>query len=811
MTFPILGGNGAGAEQYLIDNSIRLNSSDSAFLKRTNSTAGNRQKWTFSTWVKRTLKVDNSVLIYPHGASNNLVNLAFGSGTIFMDIGSVGRMFQTNAVFRDVSAWYHIVVAFNTTDYSTVSAGQVRVYVNGVEQTFSTTTNMSVGFNSAMNDAVDVGIGRDEGADNNYADHYLAETHLIDGQQLSPTDFGEFDEDSGIWKPISYTGTYGTNGFYLDFENSGSLGADQSGNGNNFTPTNLASNDQTTDTPTNNFATLNSTWRDNISVGTMTYSNGNTTYQPTTNGNSYTRSTFGMSNKGKWYAEMKVTEVNTGQSASLTITPDTNFGASTNSGYGFQVQLNASNTVLNKIVGGTTSSINNSFASGSIAMLAVDLDNGKMWVGYNGTWYNNNNASSTLDVNNPDGTGINTSYNYIYGFQAYWQTPGYYDIADINFGNPSFSISSGNSDDNGYGNFEYAPPTGFLSLCTQNLATVSPPTIDDGSQYFNTVLYTGNGSTNVITGVGFQPDFVWTKLRSQAGSHSLADVIRGGTAVLRSDLTVAEVTRANHIQSFDSDGFTLAADGTSNLNTSTNVAWNWKANGSGVSNTDGSITSTVSVNPTAGFSIVTYTGTGSVATVGHGLGVKPKVVILKNRSSATDWLYLTDVIDGSNDLLNLNQTGAKSDSGLAFTSTTFATGSGGGSGGSGSNYVAYCFAEIEGYSKFGKYTGNGSTDGTFAYTGFRPAWVLYKKSSATENWHILDNKRDTLNPNSFGIDPNTTGAEANDANLQMDFLSNGFKLRTSHGTANGSGETYIYMAFAESPFVSSGAVPVTAR
>jgi hypothetical protein len=461
----ILGANSLTGGGYEVDNSLRFNRGSADHLTRSVS-GSSTTKATYSVWFKKTINGVEQCL-YAIDDVTNEVRINFTTSDtiqVFHYAGGYTYQVATNRVFRDPSAFYNIMIVVDTTQGT--DTNRVKIYVNGVQETSLATTNYpSQNTDSFFFQSATLYLGVEENGSSNPIDGYIAENIVCQGQALTPTDVGEFDEDSGIWKPIDVSGlTFGTNGFYLEFKDSSALGDDTSGNGNDFTVNNLTSIDQTTDTPTNNFATLNSIWGDDISAGSITYSNGNTTYQPTTNGNSYTRSTFGMSNKGKWYAEMKVTEVNTGQSASLTVTPDTNFGASTDSGYGFQVQLNAANTVLNKVVGGTATSINNSFASGSIAMLAVDLDNGKMWVGYNGTWYNDNNPSSTLDVSNPDGTGISTSYDYIYGFQAYWQTGGYYDIADVNFGNPSFAISSGNSDANGYGNFEYAVPSGYYAL-----------------------------------------------------------------------------------------------------------------------------------------------------------------------------------------------------------------------------------------------------------------------------------------------------------------------------------------------------------
>ena len=349
-------------------------------------------------------------------------------------------------------------------------------------------------------------------------------------------------------------------------------------------------------------------------------------------------------------------------------------------------------------------------------------------------------------------------------------------------------------------------------------------TIDDPSEYFQTAIYSGNSSTLAVTSQGnatIAPDWVWVKRRNSSSNHALVDSSRGRAPSLATNTNEAEYNTSatdKDLISFDTDGFTVGQPNQRDMNSNgdTFVAWQWKANGGTTSsNSDGSITSTVQANTDAGFNIVTYTGTGSNATVGHGLGVVPKFVIYKRRSATENWgAYHTST--GNTGCCFLNLTNAKITSSSFFnntspTSTTLSFGSNPAFNGNGSTHVAYCFAEKKGYSKFGSYIGNGNANGAFVHLGFQPSWVLYKKSSASENWHILDNKRDTINPNSIGIDANNPNGETNDANLQMDFLSNGFKLRTSHGTANASGSTYIYIAFAENPFVSSKGVPTTAR
>ena len=336
--------------------------------------------------------------------------------------------------------------------------------------------------------------------------------------------------------------------------------------------------------------------------------------------------------------------------------------------------------------------------------------------------------------------------------------------------------------------------------------------IDKPTDYFNTKLYTGNGSTQSITGVGFQPDWIWLKDRDNAYSHQLVDVVRGNTKYLNSNETASEGTASDRVTSFDSDGFSLGSYIGTNKSSSNVVSWNWLAGGTASSNTDGSITSSVSANTTAGFSIVTYTTTSSgTDTVGHGLGVKPDVLITKSRDNAYNWDILHHSINdngsgrftftsngyltGSNPYANTTPTASV----FSFNANFYGV----------SDNVTYCFAEKKGYSKFGSYTGNGSTDGTFVYTGFRPAWVMIKRTDSADNWVINDNKRLGYNVDNNELFANLNNAE--DTNNVIDLLSNGFKLRHSAGRHNGSGGSYIYMCFAESPFTTSTGIPTTAR
>jgi hypothetical protein len=337
--------------------------------------------------------------------------------------------------------------------------------------------------------------------------------------------------------------------------------------------------------------------------------------------------------------------------------------------------------------------------------------------------------------------------------------------------------------------------------------------LDKPSEYFDTKLYTGTGATQSISDLDFAPDFVWLKQRNTTRSHWLFDSVRGATKRLHSDATSEEATEISTLTSFNSDGFTLGSGVGVNGSGDTYVSWNWKANGAGVSNTAGTISSTVSANTTSGFSIVSYTGTGANATVGHGLGVAPKMIIFKNRNTVTDWDVYVEPI-GAGKRLHLNTAGAEEIAtnymnDTAPTSTLFSVGVADNTNKSGSPQIAYCFADVKGYSKFGSYTGNGSTDGTFIYTGMRPAFIIVK-STGTQSWFMYDNKRLGYNQNNYTLLTNGTNTEIS-GEQEIDILSNGFKMRSPDSPTNLSGQSFIYMCFAENPFTTSSGVPCTAR
>jgi hypothetical protein len=332
-------------------------------------------------------------------------------------------------------------------------------------------------------------------------------------------------------------------------------------------------------------------------------------------------------------------------------------------------------------------------------------------------------------------------------------------------------------------------------------------TIDKPSDYFNTVLYSGTGSSQAITGVGFQPDWVWIKNRTGTNWHTLYDVIRGTTKVLNSNQSEAESTDATGLTSFDSDGFTHGSGGNGNVNGGSFVSWNWLASNTTASNSNGSITSSVSASTTAGFSIVSYTGNAtSGATVGHGLSSQLDVIFIKNRTDAEAWQTYHRPL-GATHHLSLNATSSAQDNDTRFndtdpTSSVFTLGNNDTVNKNSSNFIAYCFAEVKGFSKFGSYTGNGNADGTFVYTGFKPAFIIFKRTSGTGNWQLLDNKRTGFNPENHTQYPNSNLADQDETDANI--FSNGFKLTNTGTDGNGSGSTYIYMAFAEAPFVTAG-------
>jgi hypothetical protein len=562
------------------------------------------------------------------------------------------------------------------------------------------------------------GIGRHFGG-------YLAEVNFVDGQALTPSDFGETG-DYGEWKAKKYTGTYGTNGFYLDFKNSGSLGNDANGS-NNWTPNNLAATDQMLDSPTNNFATLNPLSK----ATTVTVSEGN--LKASVAAGRGASGTGGMAT-GKWYFENTgIATTSNGLSLGLVEstklpTDDTFISAGAIMYYG---------SSGNKYVNAVSSAYGASYTAGDIIGIAVDRDGDTV------TFYKNNVSQGSIATSSLSGTLLFHCDN---GTSA-----GAQDFV-ANFGQDSSfagnKTAQGNQDGNSIGDFYYTPPTGFLALCTQNLPepTVVP------SEHFDVRLRTGTGSEVTVSDLDFQPDLLWTKTRSNTVNHNFhSSLMSNDYSFLQTNSTSAENNSAStYYMTPTSTGYTVGTGDNINQVSYTFVDWLWKANGAGVSNTNGTITSTVSANADAGFSIVSYTGTGSNGTVGHGLSSAPEMVILKSKTDTkpwkvghtglTSWVYRLH-IDTAAEVSEADVWNSTSPTSSVFSIGTDSSAN----WSSSSNYIAYCFHSVEGYSKVGSYTGNGSADGTFVHCGFRPAYVMTKRASTAGSWHVYDSTRDVDN------------------------------------------------------------------
>ena len=790
----LVGASGQG--DYFIDRSLRFRSSASAYLNRTPASAGNRKTWTWSGWVKRGKLTTQQVVIGINSASTNIFTLSFLVGDtlrVFNRNSGVDVLNLTSSsVYRDPSSWYHIVIQLDTTQAT--SADRAKLFVNGVQLTsFSTATYPSQNLDLVWNsNSYQHEIGRE--STGSYLDGYLTEINFIDGQALDASSFGEYNSDTGVWQPKKYGGAYGTNGFYLNFSDNSTtttLGYDTSGNSNNWTANNIsvtsgATYDSMTDVPTltsedaANYATLNPLADVASSPNYGTLSNANLKHTESGSGTGNYLCTMAIpSNSGKWYFEITADTLMPTYAyyPVMGLFPVGSEAAATLGFAGYNVEGLAYYSSGGYYVNNSTSAgSGTSISAGQTRCFAYDSDTGKLWIRTNGgAWENSGDPDAGT---NPFAT-LDGALDYF-----------------------PYAANSQSSSTHNFGQrpFAYTPPTGFKSLNTYNLPD---STIENGGEYFNTVLYTGTGPTPLsVTGVGFQPDWVWLKRRNNAGDHWLFDQVRGVEKLLETSTTDAELNLSQTLISFDADGFSLGTNTSYNSPTHNVVAWNWKANGSGVSNTDGIITSTVSANPTAGFSISTFTTPSSFtnATVGHGLSASPAMLIVKRRTTG-DWITWHQSL-GANGYLTLNTTSASASNSGSFngtSSTTWTMGSSAWWQASASDWVCYAFAEVEGYSKFGSYTGNGSsTDGPFVYTGFRPAFVMFKRTNSTENWLITDNARNTSNVITNRLYPNLSAAE--DSGTPVDFLSNGFKIRAGAATPNVSGGTYIYMAFAENPF-----------
>ena len=900
----------AGAGDYEIERSLRFNSADGPYLENTPSSHSNKKTMTFSFWFKRVVN-DNFVTIFrSFGNSDNRHSLDFVSGgqiRLWGNYnGSVAMTVQTSQVFRDPCAWYHFVLALDTTQGT--ASNRVKMYVNGEQITsFSSTSYPSQNFEFGFNDqnaATQIGVPSDT-----QCNYYIAEFQEIDGSQLTPSSFGETNAVTGQWNPKKYAGSYGTNGFRLLFsDNSGTtattLGKDSSGNGRNFTPNNFSvsageGNDSLEDTPTLNYPTLNHRDIGFTTQTQMVFSNGNLQVKAESGKWASTRGTFHVKT-GKWYWEVKVLSsatfrpfvgiIESTVRLASNQTEQSNELGPTSTGIAYW-------TGMPLIRGGTnttgTSTNVPSCTVGDIVGVALDMDNKKVFFSKNGTFF------ASQDPANSSGelVGFSTTMQNATiapAIQVYNNT----SEAAMNFGQRAF---------------DYTPPTGYEKL---NSANLPDPTILLPDKHFETLLYTGNGGTQSITGLEFQPDWVWLKKRNGTTNNLLYDAVRGATKELSSNLTAPEGNEPGSVSSFNSNGFSVGSNGGVNGNSDTFVGWNWNAGDTdsktytvtvvsdsgnkyrfdgygtsavtldlaeggtyifnypsahpfkfsttadgthgggseyttgvthnsstqvtivvaasaptlyyycsshsgmggqvntnstlGSSNFAGSIQSTVKVNTTAGFSIATWTsdGSGSPTSFGHGLGVQPDFVLIKNRSGSNgNWqVWSSTFSNATNNFISLNLDTGTQTAGAAMWGTinsSIVSFRHSANSSNGNTMIGYFFNSVEGYSKFGKYTGNGNANGPFVFTGFRPAWVMIKRTDANNDWIIADYKRSPDNTVDIGMYANLTNSD--NTTDRYDFLANGFKIRNNLNESNASGGSYLYLAFAESPFKNSRA------
>ena len=838
--------------------SLRFNDDDSAYLSRTPSSASNRRTFTFSAWVKLNPSATNYPPLFNANASSpdTVIRLDnVGKINVALENGSSGVGLTTSAQLRDPSSFYNITVAVDTTN--STENDRIKIYINGTEQTsYSSRSNPTLNYDTNVNNTVLHKIGAQRYA--SYWDGYMSDVNFIDGLALTPTSFGEFK--NGVWIPIDTSGlTFGTNGFRLkfnssDFNEDGSAVtdpygsgtdvpdddvADASGSGNHFSVSGLVTSDfGIPDSPENNFPTMNPLKVPASNLTTL--SEGNLKCVGPAPGTPTVLSTMAIPTSGKWYAEFERTVqyngvgIVKGSIANIAV----HAGVDAN-GYVYYDTGGA------KYNNNSSASYGSSWSNGTIIGVAYNADDGEL------TFYQDNSSQGV-------------AYSSLSGeFHFCWSDMGNNaNPAGVwNFGSDSSfagnSTAQGNTDGNGIGDFYYAPPSGYLALCSANLPepTIGANSGDDeqADNYFGILTWSGDNdardistSASGITGtVDFTPDWAWIKRRngsSNGSDHLVIDSVRGvnghkGIAVngaAREGHTEAGSAWTNFgdIVSFKAGGFNGSASGTEeaiNQSGGTYVAWNWKAGGAptatnsagvGEIPTEGSVkidgankgdaltgsimATKISANTTAGFSIVTHTGTGSAGTVDHGLGAKPSFIITKGLSDGYNW-FVYNQVSGATKALILSNSGADTAYSTVFNNTepdtsliTFGTATA--TNGSGINYVSYVISEIAGYSKIGVYAGGGS-GGEFVYLGFRPAWVMIKSTSASTQWLIFDSTRSPFNLiDDVALTADALSGEGFSSGMELDFLSNGFKIRGSNNDISYSGKIHLYIAFAESPF-----------
>jgi hypothetical protein len=811
-----------------IDNSLRFNDDDGSYLSWTPAAASNRKTWTYSLWLKRganiTASVQNHALLSNSDGSQGLY-LRVNPNDPKIDFACGNGNLVTNALYRDHSAWYHIVAQYDSANST------MKLYVNGEQVTdLATNTQPSLNTDGNINDGNAHYIGR-QGTLSRYLDGYLSDVHFIDGQALTPTSFAE--EFNGVWAPKAYSGSYGTNGYKLDFADNSAIGNDVSGNNNDWTATNFGTFDVFPDSPTINFCTLNPLIKRRDVSNNVTFYQGNLgAVYPNAGGNqTYSFGTHDMSS-GKWYYEVYMFA--TGSNTTVGIGHQSDID-----GTGSDAVLYRNTGSVSTSAGGSKDGDGASYANGDVVGCGFDLDNGTV------TFYKNGTLQSTV-------TGISTTATYM----PYVRGTTSEQIL-TNFGQDStFSgtiSAASNADANGIGNFKYTVPSDHLAICSKNLSesTMNTSLDDRPEDYFDAVTYTGNGGSpgTQSVNIGFQPDFVWLKSRPQTYTNYLFNSLSGNNKHLISDVTNGEATLngTSEAFTFESTGFQVLATGGSALNESSQgadnmVSWSWKAGGAPTASnvaTSGAMTANsvslngtlqsaytpdasvtqyptkMSINTKTGFSIVSWTGNGSAGTwLPHGLNSTPEMMMLKGLDNRVWSVYHKNLTSAAN-YLQLNSTNGESADGSMFNSVPpndkrFVVGSY--NVVNNVNYIGYFWHSVPGYSRIGVYQSSGFADGVFVELGFKPAWIMIKSASAGRNWAIWDNVRGHAssvgagnNPNTTTLFANTNGIETHNAGYAVDFTANGFKTRGQGGELNTTNEKMMFMAFAEDPFKYSEA------
>lgn len=818
-----------------LTNSLRFDDSSSPYLEKTLS-SGNTQTYSISVWFKRADITSTQVIFHAFdGSSTYRGQLSIDSNQrLYFEVGGSQRYrLRPSRLFRDTSSWYNVVAVSDLSN--TTDADKLRIYVNGVRETVFTSSDLPTVENYTggllnSNLAHQISGLQDHSAE---FDGYLAEFNFIDGQALDASSFGELK--SGVWIPKNTSGlTFGTNGFRLEFKQIGdgsstasalTKGADTSGQDNHFNDHNLNAFDVMPDCPTNNFPTLNP----QIGKALTTHvdpRHGNLEVDTSGGGRGTTFSTMAMPTGAgqKFYAEYRYRADSGHMRVGIISVDQANEYLETNN-FDSPTTDNVSYTsVTGKIaVNGSQVEVVATYTAGDVIGMAVDLENGTIQFSKNGSNVGSAVSQSFISSNEMLFAAGDSSTSDDIRYSA-------------NFGQDSTfagdETAATNADTNGIGAFHSAVPSGFKALCAKNLPepSITPLNDDIPEDYFDMLTWVGTQSSQSITGLQFTPDWVWLKNRDHTDWNNLMDTVRSNSSRVASNETNAEDDGSGIITSFDSNGFSVGSNSNSNRSGDNFIAWNWVAGGTptatnsaGAGNvpTSGSVmidgvastanlagtipVTKLSANTEAGFSIIKYSGTGSSMTFGHGLGVAPDFLIIKRLTASDDWIiYPLKASGNTTGFLRFDSTTGGSDSVLeSVTSTVIGLGSSGARNNAGDDYICYAFSEKAGYSKVGKYVGNSNSDGQYIYTGFRPAFLLNKVSGGgTGHWHIYDSKRDPNNEVDKYLYASVENAEGTSA--EIDFYSNGFKWRgASSGSThqhNVSGDTYIYIAFAEMPF-----------